>query len=143
MAFGRVPFKRTWTSSRSWSTDADILPWPKDTIRKSRLPSKNHEAGTRKCSVAARLRRAHAAPARLAEMSQAIFVKVIYIGAPYPRRVLDDVNFDYGQIQWQGLWPHHLVVLRSKTARKVRPYTRSSSVADRYKCAGCAVHLKR
>lgn len=30
-----------------------------------------------------------------------------------------DVNFDYSQIQWQGLWPRHHPVLRSKTARKV------------------------
>lgn len=40
-----------------------------------------HEAGDAKCSVISRVRRAQGA--RLSEMSQAIFVKVIYIGAPY------------------------------------------------------------
>ncbi|KAI4477951.1 hypothetical protein M0804_012431 [Polistes exclamans] len=49
---------------------------------------------------------------------------------------LGDVNFDYSQIQWQGLWPQPdlLVVLRSKTAARARRPTAglATKTAPRY-----------
>lgn len=56
-----------------------------------------------------------------------------------------DVNFDYSQIQWQGLWPRHLPVLRSKTARKVCRYDRLSSalVLAEDICTPCTHEIAR
>lgn len=51
------------------------------------------------------------------KVSLAIFVKVIYAVTRVSSRAVADVNFDHSQIQWQGPWPRHLGVLRSKTAR--------------------------
>lgn len=53
-------------------------------------------------------------------MSQAIFVKVIYNRCSLTEEGYPVTSTSItSQIQWQGLWPRHHPVLRSKTARKV------------------------
>lgn len=127
----RSPFEWRPGRVRSWSAGVDI-----STVGRANatqrivfalldpVKRREREGGTRKCSVGSTWPRKALALAKCRrQYSWKSFTSLLLTRGGIP----GDVNFDYSQIQWQGLWPRHLPVLRSKTARKVRRYDRPSS----------------